>query len=87
MLRSEERSEVGGVGFVHSQREVPGVEVVCGRCGYTTNSFGVGESSIRRCLVLLREGCRRGERNYYEEGAAADFGEEEPPGGVPARGS
>lgn len=45
--------------------EVESVEAECGRCGHVTSSFGTGDSSIRRCLALLREECPRGERNYY----------------------
>jgi hypothetical protein len=48
-------------------RTVDGVEVVCSRCGHSTESFGTGEASIRRCLALLREECPKKERNFYEE--------------------
>ena len=46
----------------------PGVKVTCGRCGCTEESFGTGEKSIRRCFVLLKEGCPNNESNYYTEG-------------------
>jgi hypothetical protein len=46
---------------------VEGVTATCGRCGHTTESFGTTESSRRRCLVLLREECPRGEANFYVE--------------------
>lgn len=49
-------------------RTVPGVQATCSKCGHTTESFGTGEASIRRCLVLLREECPGEERNYYTEG-------------------
>jgi hypothetical protein len=42
-----------------------GVVATCTRCDHQTESFGTGDASIRRCLVLLREECPRGERNYY----------------------
>ena len=45
--------------------DIPGVAAECSRCGHTTESFGTGEASIIRCLVLLREECPFGERNYY----------------------
>lgn len=48
-----------------SGRVIDGVEATCSRCGHTTESFGTGEGSIRRCLVLMREECPRGETNYY----------------------
>jgi hypothetical protein len=46
---------------------VKGVRVECGRCDHKTESFGTGEKSIKRCLVLLRENCPQGEENYYVE--------------------
>lgn len=46
---------------------IDSVEVVCGRCGHFTQSFGTGPASIRRCLALLREECPKKERNFYEE--------------------
>lgn len=46
------------------------VKVTCGDCGHAETSFGTGEKSIRRCLVLLKENCPEGKRNYYTaEGA------------------
>ena len=44
---------------------VAGVEAACSRCGHITESFGTSDVSIRRCLVLLREECPKGERNFY----------------------
>ena len=46
-------------------REIQGVAATCSRCGHETESFGTGEASVRRCLVLLREECLKGERNFY----------------------
>jgi hypothetical protein len=47
--------------------EVAGVMASCPRCGHETESFGTGDASIRRCLVLMREECPNEERNFYEE--------------------
>jgi len=46
-------------------RTIPGVRVTCGECGHSTESFGTGDGSIKRCLILLREECPRNEKNYY----------------------
>jgi hypothetical protein len=45
--------------------EVESVLTTCSRCENVSESYGTSEASIRRCLVLLRETCPRGERNYY----------------------
>lgn len=45
--------------------EVDAVSAVCSRCGHETESFGNSDSSIARCLVLLREECPNEERNFY----------------------
>lgn len=45
--------------------EVEAVEAVCTRCRHTTESFGDSDRSIKRCLVLMREGCPNRERNFY----------------------
>ncbi len=46
-------------------RMVPGVIVRCGECDHVEEAFGTSERSVKRCLVLLRENCPRGEENYY----------------------
>jgi hypothetical protein len=46
---------------------VDSVEVTCSRCGHTTESYGDGADSIRRCLALLKEECPKGESNWYVE--------------------
>jgi hypothetical protein len=46
----------------------PSVVATCTRCEKTTESRGKSPASIRRCLVLLREGCWRVEHNYYVVG-------------------
>jgi DNA polymerase III epsilon subunit family exonuclease len=51
---------------------VPGVIVTCGRCSHKTESFGQHEGSIKRCMILLKEGCPNGERNFYDEGAVTN---------------
>jgi ribosomal protein S27E len=43
----------------------PGVEVTCGECGHSEQSFGESSASVRRCLALLREHCPEGTENYY----------------------
>ena len=50
-----------------SGREIPGVVATCSRCQHTTESFGTGDASRRRCLVLLREECPHHEDNFYVE--------------------
>ena len=45
--------------------DVEGVTATCSRCDHSTESFGTGYASIRRCLVLLREECPEGEINFY----------------------
>lgn len=44
---------------------IDGVEATCSKCGHSTESFGTSETSVKRCLVLLREECPEGEENYY----------------------
>lgn len=44
---------------------VPGVIATCSECGHSTQSFGTGESSIKRCLVLMRKNCPNREQNFY----------------------
>ena len=44
---------------------IPGITATCSRCDHETESFGTSEASRRRCLVLMREECPRGERNWY----------------------
>ena len=47
--------------------EVDCVTATCPKCGHETVSWGQGDGSIKRCLVLLSEECPRGERNFYVE--------------------
>jgi hypothetical protein len=46
-------------------RQVESVRATCNRCGNETESFGAGAASVRRCLVLMREECLKGEANFY----------------------
>lgn len=46
--------------------DVDGVVATCSKCGNTTESFGVSDESIRRCLAMMREECLRGEKNFYK---------------------
>lgn len=59
----EEDTETNDDGY-----EVPCVVVTCSRCGHTTSSFGTGDASRKRCLVLMREECPKNERNFYVDG-------------------
>lgn len=55
-------------------RPVDGVKVICRRCDEEVESFGRSPSSVRRCFVLLKEGCPMGESNFYvrEDGEDED---------------
>lgn len=46
-------------------RLIESVVATCSRCDNTTESFGTGTASIKRCLVMMREECPEGEENYY----------------------
>lgn len=48
--------------------DVDGIVAICSRCRHQTESYGTSDASVRRCLVLMREECPRGERNFYEPG-------------------
>lgn len=64
----------------------PAVRVKCPRCDHTTESFGQGENSVRRCLALMREECPMGEDNFYtveEDSPRPDWWSKEPPRGLP----
>jgi len=51
-----------------SGRKVDGVKATCGECGHTTESFGTGENSKKRCLVMMREECPNGmKNNFYKD--------------------
>jgi hypothetical protein len=44
---------------------VEGVMATCSRCDHVTESFGTSDSSVKRCLVLMREECPKNESNFY----------------------
>jgi len=44
---------------------VDSVTATCQHCDHETESFGTSEASRKRCLVLMREECPRGEENFY----------------------
>lgn len=37
----------------------------CTECEHETMSIGTGEASVKRCLVLMREECPMGRKNFY----------------------
>jgi hypothetical protein len=43
--------------------QIPGVIVRCKGCDGTTESYGVTDASVKRCLVLLKEKCDG--KNFY----------------------
>lgn len=45
----------------------PCVRAICSKCGHETMSFGDSDSSVHRCLALMREECPEGENNFYVE--------------------
>lgn len=47
-------------------RTSPGVEATCSKCGHVTESFGVEDGSVKRCLALMREECPNNEKNFYD---------------------
>jgi hypothetical protein len=46
------------------ERQIPGIMATC-ECGHTTESYGTSESSVLRCLALMREECPDGGNNFY----------------------
>jgi hypothetical protein len=52
--------------------EVDGITATCSRCGNETESFGTSGASVRRCLVLMRENCPKGEANFYVASSGED---------------
>ena len=41
------------------------VIVECGECEHVEQSWGHGDKSVRRCLVLMGQHCPEGEENFY----------------------
>lgn len=46
---------------------LPSVIATCNRCGHTTESFGVSDRSIKRCLALMSDECPENEDNFYDQ--------------------
>jgi hypothetical protein len=51
-------------------READGLKIHCSRCGDCVEVFGTSSASVKRGCVMLRDGCRKGEKNFYT-GAAS----------------
>lgn len=47
--------------------QIPSTRATCPRCDHATESYGVSQRSVYRCLLLMRVECPIGERNFYEE--------------------
>jgi hypothetical protein len=54
-------------GFIVNEEghEQAGVKATCGKCGHVEDSYGTGESSVKRCLIMLRKNCPMREANFY----------------------
>ena len=59
--------------IINTEREGrEGVQATCSDCGHQTFSYGRGEASRKRCLVLMREECPQRQqdldwKNYYTD--------------------
>lgn len=47
--------------------DVDCIVATCSKCGHETTSWGTGDASIKRCLVLMHEECPNNENNFYVE--------------------
>jgi hypothetical protein len=47
---------------------VPGLRLICERCGHEVEVFGTDDRSARRGAAMLNEECPRGENNFYDVG-------------------
>jgi DNA-directed RNA polymerase subunit RPC12/RpoP len=56
---------IDGIWDPEKKMTVAGTVAECMRCGHKTESFGQKEGSERRCLVLLKSECPKGESNFY----------------------
>lgn len=54
-----------GVGTNEEDREQDCVTATCSECDHSERSWGQGERSIRRCLVLMGENCPEDADNFY----------------------
>jgi hypothetical protein len=48
-----------------SGRMIPSTRLTCGSCNHVVECFGQRGRSVRRALVLLRNGCPSGMTNSY----------------------
>lgn len=46
-------------------RPVDGLAVICDACGSKVEVYGTTDASEQRAAAMLREGCPRGEANFY----------------------
>lgn len=47
-------------------RDIPGLRLTCGRCGYEVAVWGTSDRSAKRGAAMLAEECPQGEKNYYD---------------------
>jgi hypothetical protein len=47
-----------------------GVRATCSACDHVTESFGTGEKSRMRCIMLMKDECPNNEDNYYVDSDA-----------------
>ena len=50
---------------------VPSLQAICLRCGKVVAVYGRSSASKRRALCMMRDGCPRGEENFYEDSVEA----------------
>lgn len=58
-------AEVSSAEVEFQGRMIPGVCVSCTECNHEVAVGGTKTISVRRGLMLLREGCPEGPRNFY----------------------
>ncbi len=46
---------------------IPSICVTCSRCDHSVKVYGQELASVRRGMIMLREGCPMGESNFYEK--------------------
>lgn len=45
--------------------KIPSLCLTCNRCEHSVEVYGQTSASLKRGMVMLREGCPKGESNYY----------------------
>lgn len=81
--QSDERpvyAELSYITLAGDRGEVPSVCATCSRCEHATESYGTGEKSVARCMILLREECPLEQHNFYTdnpEGASTEPADDE----------